>query len=71
MTKQEQKDVYVAPSIDVLEMENEGGVMSLSAPDFLDGDSMVNRYPGVGIRYNNSPATDLEELINNILTTKE
>ncbi len=62
----------MAPFIEVIDMENEGGVMSASVPDFGNGGSatMINPYQGGGIRYNSSSATDLEELINDILTTK-
>ncbi len=66
-----EKHTYVAPTIEVLKVEHEGGVMSASAPGFGNGDAMTIHYPDVGIGYNRNPATGLEELINDILTTKE
>ncbi len=73
MEKLKERAIYVAPSIEVLEMEHEGGVMNSSLKPFEEGGSatMINPYQGGGIRYNSSSATDLEELINDILTIKE
>lgn len=72
------KEKYLSPAIEVIKVENEGGVMSASAPGFNDGGSMTSssastrsRSAGSSVHQTASPLSDLEDLINDILTVKK
>lgn len=77
-TNEAGKAKYLAPCIEVIEVENEGGVMSASAPGFGDGGGMTSsatstrsRSAGSSVHQTASPLRDLEDLINDILTVKK
>lgn len=66
-----EKQTYVTPSIEIIEIENEGSVMTTSGsvPGFNPGG-------GVGLRSgrsrtNHASVSELEDLINDILTIKK
>lgn len=67
----EKRNMYVSPQIEVIVLENEGCVMAASAgvsdmPNTDWGNSATNVR-----RYNSATSSDLEDLINDILTTKK
>lgn len=70
--KQTMKEAYVAPTLEVIKMEIEEGVMALS------GGSSVNDYGNGGpigtttksSRSYNASSSDLEDMINDILTVE-
>ena len=74
------KQKYVAPAIEIIEVENEGVIASsinggISAPGMGNGGSAFGT-SGTRSRSNNahqsaSPMQDLEDLINDILTVKK
>ena len=76
MKTKQNKEKYLAPAIEVIEVEHEEGVMALS--DLSGGNPAL---PGSGARSNTrstksniqtaSPLTDLEDLINDLLTVKK
>lgn len=63
-----QKEAYAAPIIEVIRMENEG-VIAASAESYkpISG----NSYTGSGNSYNAASGSDLEDLINDILTVED
>lgn len=70
--EQDQKRVaYVAPSIEVIRMENEGVI---AASGGVGGNESVNPGPmssnGVSRGYNSASSSELEDLINDILTVE-
>lgn len=64
------KKKYLAPAIEVLEVEYEGGVMSISgnAPSDMPY-TPLSQTPYAG--YNAGLTNDLEELVNNIFTVEQ
>lgn len=62
-----EKKKYVAPAIEVMEVENEGGVMSASLGGALgyDGKMSQTNYGEVEI---NAIGNELDDMITNILT---
>ena len=68
---EKQKGAYVAPTIEVIEMEYEGCIMSGSATGSLGGFDVEN-FPTSTTRstrsYGSASSSDLEDMINDILT---
>lgn len=68
----EQKEKYLTPHIEVIEMQNEG-VIAASAtsgatgPTF-DGGANIGKS---SFKYNNASSNDFEDMITNILTFEE
>lgn len=70
------KEKYVAPAIEVITMEVEGGVMAGSLGDVGDGgsafSSSYSSRRSTGARsYNGASNSDLEDMINDILTIEQ
>lgn len=70
--KQTMKEAYVAPTIEVIKMENEGTVMSASGS--LGNGGIGNGGP-IGTptstkSYRGASSSDLEDMINDILTVE-
>ena len=70
--KQTRKETYTAPSVEVIEMENEGviaasGNVSSSTEDYNSSVMSTNRPTG---SYNSASTSDLEDLINDIFTVE-
>ena len=70
--KQEKKQMYVAPAIEVIKMENEGVIAASSGSlgDLIDGGSAFSagRSGRGGRSYNSASGSDLESMIEDILT---
>lgn len=72
--KQTMKEAYVAPSIEVIEMENEGSVMMASGGvggGYGNGGTFKSVSNSYNSRTRNSysaSSSDLEDMINDILT---
>lgn len=68
--KQNTKEIYVTPSIEIIEMENEG-VIAASAGGSTEGynPTPMNR-SNTNRNYNSASDSDLEDLINDILTVE-
>ena len=68
--KQAMKEAYVAPTIEVIKMENEGVIAasggSNSIPDFGNGGGVGT--PTQSYKSYNATNSDLEDMINDILT---
>lgn len=71
METQEEKQQYLPPRIEVIVMENEG-VIAASADLPIPGDG-GNAYgtSNVGRSYNSAGSSELEDLINDILTVEQ
>ena len=70
----DRRKTYSAPAIEVIEMENEGSVMSTSGNigDFGGGGSGGGVVPQSSRNtYNSSSASELEDMINDILTFEQ
>lgn len=71
MKQNENKATYVAPSIEIIEMENEEGVMALSGgnsvPGYGNGGNVGTQKSS---RSYNASSSDLEDMINDILTVE-
>lgn len=65
-----QKEQYLTPIIEVIEMQTEGGVMIGSLGDVPDAGSATKTY-STGTRYNAASRSELEDLINDILTIEQ
>lgn len=68
------KKHYVPPQIEVIQVENEGVLAAsgqMDVPSFNDGGSMYGSRSTVGNSHNTSPASDIEDMINNILTIEQ
>lgn len=77
-SKRMKQEVYLPPCIEVIEMAAEGGVMTGSAtggatiPGYGDGGSMFGSTPAARTRpYNSGSASDIEDMINDILTIEQ
>ncbi|WP_300699962.1 hypothetical protein [Bacteroides sp.] len=74
MNTELKKQAYTAPSIEVIEMENEGAVMTASATGSLGGfgkGETIGGTSGTKARsYNSAGSSDLEDMINDILTVE-
>ena len=69
--KQTMKETYAAPSIEVIEMQNEGTVMSASGNlgnGFDNGGNIGT--PASTKSYRGASSSDLEDMINDILTVE-
>ena len=70
--KQEKKQMDVAPAIEVIKMENEGVIAASSGSlgDLIDGGSAFStgRSGRGGRSYNSASGSDLESMIEDILT---
>lgn len=76
--KTKRKEQYLAPAIEVIKMETEGGVMSGSMNGVGDGGSALSgntygRRTGGATRhsYGSASTSELEDLINDILTIEK
>lgn len=72
--KSKQKEQYVAPAIEVIKMQTEGSVMTGSLNGVPDGGSAFSSYNGGGRSrnsYNAASSSELEDLINDILTVEQ
>lgn len=68
-----QKEQYTAPALEVIEMEVEGSVMSASASGNLPGvkpGGSATTSSRTNNRYNAASSSELEDLINDILTVE-
>lgn len=67
-----QKEQYMAPAIEVIKMEAEGSVMSASGnlPDVEPGGSGT-RSSRTRNGYNGASSSELEDMINDILTVDQ
>lgn len=70
-----QKEQYLPPTIEVIEMQTEGGVMigstgSINTPDVGNGGD-VNFSSTRRSTYNGASSSELEDLINDILTIEQ
>ena len=68
------KKHYVPPQIEVIQVENEGVLAAsgqMDVPSFNDGGSMHGSRSTVRNSHNTSPASDIEDMINNILTIEQ
>lgn len=68
-----QKEQYLPPTIEVIEMQTEGGVMSGSLTGVPDGGSATTSYR-IGTsrnHYNAASSSELEDIINDILTIEQ
>lgn len=69
-----QKEQYIAPALEVIKMETEGSVMSASAnsslPDVEPGGSGT-RSSRTRSGYNGASSSELEDMINDILTVDQ
>lgn len=69
-----QKEQYTAPALEVIKMETEGSVMSASSsvtlPDVEPGGSGT-RSSRTRSGYNAASSSDLEDMINDILTVEQ
>lgn len=74
MKQNENKATYTAPSIEIIEMENEGTVMSASnnMPGYGNGGPVGTPTTSRSGRssYNAAGSSDLEDMINDILTVE-
>lgn len=72
MKENENKATYVAPSIEIIEMENEGVIAaSNTIPGFGNGDNVGTPTSRSGRSgYNAAGSSDLEDMINDILTVE-
>lgn len=78
MNSKTTRRVYVAPAIEVIEVENEG-VMALSgdvsAPGMGNGGSMFStggtRSPKSNVHQTSTPFSELEDILNDLLTIKK
>lgn len=79
MSKEKNKQKYVAPAMEVIEVENEGGIMAVSggvsAPGMNDGGGMFSTG---GTRSTKSNAYqggnalgELEDILNDLLTVEK
>lgn len=69
-----QKEQYLPPIIEVIEMQTEGGVMigstgNISTPNVTPGD--INFSSTRRSTYNGASSSELEDLINDILTIEQ
>lgn len=64
--KQNTKEIYVTPSIEIIEMENEG-VIAASTEGY---EPMTRRSSTTTPTYNSASGSDLEDMINDILTVE-
>lgn len=65
------KEIYVSPQIEVIQVENEGVIAaSGNLPGVGDGGDAFSR-SSTRSNYNHSSVSDLEDMIENILTTKK
>lgn len=68
------REKYVSPQIEVIPVETEGSVMTSSAnvelPPFTPGTGWGNRMSG-SRPYSTASSSDLEDLINDILTVEQ
>lgn len=67
------KQKYQAPQVEIIQLENEGGVMSASLTDFGGNNSM---FPGNTSRKSTNVSTsnslqDLEDLVNDLFTVSK
>lgn len=72
--KQEERKPYIAPTIEVIRMENEGSVMSGSLPGVIDGGNAYGNagtYRSTPRNYNSAGSSELEDMINDILTVEQ
>lgn len=62
------REVYIAPAIEVIKMENEGVIAASGEPY----NPVSRTYPGStpARNYNSASSSDLEDLINDILTVE-
>lgn len=67
-----QKEQYMAPAIEVIKMEAEGSVMSASinTPNVGDGGNAI-RSSRTRSGYNGASSSELEDMINDILTVDQ
>ncbi|WP_300698528.1 hypothetical protein [Bacteroides sp.] len=63
------KDMYISPQVEVIEMENEG-VIATSVEGFPNVPMSATR-PNSVSRSNHASSSDLEDMINDILTVGE
>lgn len=73
MKQNENKATYTAPSIEIIEMENEGVIAaSNEMPSFGNGgDDIFHPSPSRSRSgYNSAASSDLEDMINDILTVE-
>lgn len=63
------KQAYVSPSIEIIEMENEG-VIAASGEDYNPHPLTKSSYSTPTRSYNSASGNDLEDLINDILTVE-
>lgn len=70
-----EKNVYVAPVIEVIEVENEGSVMAASIPGMGDGGTVSfnasSRSSWADTHKSGSALSDLEDAINDLLTIQK
>lgn len=74
MKKKKTKEKYTPPQIEVIPMETEGSVMSASVglPSLKPGGEWGNKSRTSRTRpYNAASGSDLEDLINDILTVEQ
>ena len=70
--KQKDRQKYTAPCIEVIAVENEGSVMAASLDPVYDGGSATRSISSGNTRnYNSASSSDLEDLINDILTVEQ
>lgn len=63
------KDIYISPQVEVIEMENEG-VIATSVDGFPNVPMSATR-PNNVLKDSNASSSDLEDMINDILTVGE
>ena len=66
---QTMKETYIAPSIEVIKMENEG-VIAASGSSEPYNPTPMSSGRGSARNYNSASSSDLEDLINDILTVE-
>lgn len=68
--KQSRKETYTAPSLEVIQMENEGVIATSGQFSTEDYNPSTMSNTRVNSSYNSASGNDLEDLINDILTVE-
>ncbi len=67
-----QKEKYLAPQIEIIKMENEGVIAtSGNLPSVGNGGSAYSSHARSTRGYNGASSSDLEDMINDILTIEQ
>lgn len=66
--KKMRKEAYIAPTVEVIRVENEGVIALSGGTEGYDPGTLSNSHRARG--YNSASDSDLEDLINDILTVE-